>query len=123
MLSLKKINPEYVLALVVILLLVLLFLKTTPVEGAKGFYVVRPTYWKATPDKLGIEFTSFYPTSLICQISVLDQNKTVKLDPRTPLYLEFNANFRPGSYVNIRVDIDCNEIKEKGTINTFVFTT
>ncbi len=121
--SWKNVNPEHVLGALVVLFLVLLILRSTPVEGAKGFYIVRPTYWKATPTTFTVELTSFYPTNLVCEVDVLGQRRTIQLDPRSSTTLDMNASFRPGTYVRIPVRLDCGEVKEEGVINTFVFTT
>ena len=120
MFSWKKVRAETVLGVIVLILLVMVFLKAQPVEGAKGFYVVRPTYWVGTPQGIMVEFTSFYPSTVLCSIKVDGIEKNIQLDPRSSVKIEVKGNYLPGQYVTLPAEIKCGDIKERGEIRLFI---
>ena len=122
MYSLKKNSLEIVAAILAIVLVFLLLGKIKVGEHATGFYIVRPTYWKVTPSLATIEITSFYPSSLICEVNTPVGSRTVEIDPRDSVVLELNVDYLPGKYVTIPISIDCGYVRENGKIYAFVFT-
>ena len=122
MYSLKRNELEILAAILALLFVYLLLGKIHLGEHAEGFYIVRPTYWKATPTKLTIEFTSFYPSNLTCEINTPYGSVTKEIAPRSSIMVEFNGSFSPNTFVQIPISIDCGYVKEEGKIYAFVFT-
>ena len=123
MYSWKKIKLEWVASLLIVVFLFLLFSKFQTAEGATGFYIVRPTYWKATPTGITIELTSFYPSNLTCVARVLDKNLTISFPPRGTSTLFIKRDLTPNTYQRFDLSLDCGIVKESGTITAFVYTT
>ncbi len=122
MYSLKKNELEILAAILALIFVYLLLGKIQLGEHAEGFYIIRPTYWKITPTKLTLEITSFYPSSLTCEINTPYGSVTKNIDPRSSVVIEFNGNFPPNRFIQIPLSINCGYVKEKGKIYAFVFT-
>ncbi len=118
----KWINLEVVGAVLLLLLVFLLLGKIQVGEHSEGFYIIRPTYWVANPTEVNVEFTSFYPTTLSCEINTPYGSFSKTIDPRSSFVVILKGEFSPNSYVTIPITIDCGVIKEEGTIVAFVFT-
>jgi hypothetical protein len=123
MYSWRKIKLEWIAGILILIFIVLLFLKFQPTEGASGFYIIRPTYWKATPTGIEIELTSFYPSNLNCSARLLDKNLMVSFPPRGTATIFLKGNFTPNTYQHINISLDCGVIKEEGDLTAFIYTT
>ncbi len=119
---LRRIRPEWVLAILVLLLVATLLTRGGAVEGAEGFYIVRPTYWKAIPTEFRLELTSFYPTNLVCDVNILDKTFTILLEPRGSATFTVKGSFTPNTILTVPISLDCGVVKEKGIVRAFVFT-
>ena len=123
MYSWRKIKLEWVAGALILIFILLLFLKFQTVEGATGFYIIRPTYWKATPTGITIELTSFYPSNLTCAAKVLDKNLTIVFPPRGTSTIFIKKDLSPNTYQRLDLSLDCGVVKESGTITAFVYAT
>ncbi|NPA86518.1 MAG: hypothetical protein GXO00_00730 [Candidatus Diapherotrites archaeon] len=117
-----RVPLEWVAAILLALIVFLLLGKVKVGEYAEGFYIVRPTYWHATPTEINVEFTSFYPANLICEINTPYGSFTEEIAPRGSVVITLRGDFQPNSFVKIPVSMDCGVVREEGTINAFVFT-
>ena len=122
MYSFKKNSLEIVAAILAIVFVFLLLGKLKVGEYASGFYIVRPTFWKVTPNSATIEITSFYPTNLTCEINSPFGGKIVEIEPKGSVTIEFKDHFTPGTFVSIPMTMDCGYVKESGEIRAYVFT-
>ncbi len=98
----------------ILLTLFLLYLRLSPSEHAKGFYFVRPVGWEVEGSTLRIYLYS--PHHLHCIIN------GVPLDLNGLGVYSLKGDFRPGSYRELHLDINCGTRKEQGSITVFITT-
>ena len=123
MYSWKKWATLETLAAVLLVLLVFLALGKVKVgEHASGFYIIRPTSWLANPTEINIDLTSFYPSTLTCEINTPYGAYSSTIQPRQTVSITLKGEFPPNRYINIPLTINCGVVKDSGEITAFVFT-